>query len=503
MSADESQANITDLSDVVQPIIANILRNTTESEQSTLPNSSDIMPISTLNSAVTNDNDPNAGSRSSNTTRRGDDTVAVTKTGPIDGDINITHVWALWGVVIAAGLLVVVIVLIMTCRCVIYVQKSKSETKKPRRRLPRISRKSPKLQLRSTGVMADHREARKDFFHSLERGNAQARRQEATQRWLRSNLATSLQYMEGSGSGGQPASYTEQECIPMYETSFRHGELDRIPENKQTRKEYSFTRTPLNQNGQRIERPIIHHQQSDNVNGFVRVIPMACNLIRDQNANISFSPTTRVQSQHQPTRPRWHTTVRPVTFSHLVHPGTRAVFSEPPRYAASRLPMRRHHRPTGGDTGARGFRPPASTGKRWRPTKQTLPKFNLAGEVILTSSEPSLVGVPRTGHNISPKWDDWSYENTVFEPNTPRLMVPTNSPETDQSSSRSLDSLNGMSAGASQCNVSSDGSLTVTVGTSKRTSYEWDFYDPTYQSRPVRFMNGAYMPVIGSTQYWV
>ncbi|XP_041475955.1 uncharacterized protein LOC121424362 [Lytechinus variegatus] len=425
------------------------------------------------------------------------DITAVNITGHLDSKVDIAHVWALWGVVIAAGLLVFIILLVLSFRCLAFLRRpNPKDGRKPGRRIPRFRRGTLKLPARPGGVMADHKSVRKNFFHSLERGDVQARRQEATRRWLSGNLSTSLQFIEGSGSGGQQS----HECIPMCETSHRHTCLDRIPENREVQQEYSFVRSPRDHDKPKVQHPILHRHPNDNANEFVRVIPL--NVVRDQNANIALSPTdVDHERHHHYPRSRWNTAVRPVARSRVFPHSVRAVSSAPARYPTSRRRYLDSRYPEHRGHG----RMRHEMGQRLRHTVPKLPKFNLAGEAIISSSEPSGNGCP-VGAEYPSIWDDLSFDNTVFEPATTpptRLVVPTNSPETDDSSSQSQDSLIGVSAGVSQCNVSSDASLTVTVGTSKRTSYEWDFYDPGYTNQPIRFVNGAYVPVIGCKQYWV
>lgn len=444
------------------------------------------------------------------TLRRNEEETALNITGPLDSNIEIAHVWALWGVVIAVGLLVVVIITVLSIRCLAFPRTSKPDRKrKPSHKMPRFRRGTPKLPQRPVGVMADHGSVRKDFFHSLERGNVRSRREEATQRWLSGNLATSFQLIDGSGSGGQKSDPAHQEGIPMYETSYRHTGLDRIPENSELQQGTSFFHSPRGQSKTKPDHTILRRHANENTNEFVRVIPL--NYVRDQNANIALSPSYIPQRHYA--RPRWNTALRPATHSRIFPHALRAVSSEPPRYPLSRRHhMGGYHHPmevrgtgVGGAAGGGGGGMRYGASRRYKPPKHTLPKFNLAGELIATSSDPSPNGAPRR-FDFSPMWGDWSFDNTVFESTTPtpRLVVPTNSPQTDDSSStRSADSLDGVSAGLSQCNVSSDASLTVTVGTSKRASYEWDFYDPGYNNQAVRFVNGVYIPVINGKQYWV
>ena len=70
-----------------------------------------------------------------------------------------------------------------------------------------------------------------------------------------------------------------------------------------------------------------------------------------------------------------------------------------------------------------------------------------------------------------------------------------------------LDSDFGASAGVSQCNVSSDTSMTVAIGTrcssDAEYSYEWDGYDPAYNSQVLEYLDGSYFPVLNTRQYWV
>ena len=340
-----------------------------------------------------------------------DDVTAVNLTDRYNRKVDVVHVWALWGVVIAVGLLVIIVLIVLSKRCCVNSKCRRSSpkgAKKPGKGIPNFRKRTPKLPPRTSGVMADHKDVRQGFFHSLERGDVQARRQEATRRWLQGEFSSSVQYMDGSGSG----SHTD--CIPMYETSCRRGGLDRIPENQ----EFSFTHPPRGPRKLRLERPIVHHYTQDNINEFVRVIPL--NAVRDQNGNIAISPPTASLQQHH-SRPRWNSVSRTNTFSRVFPHGVRAVSSEPPRYRISRQPVY-GRRPLGGrgtrtagmgnTAGEAGVR--SGTSCRWKPPKTTLPKFNLAGEVIMTSSEASQNGATR-GCDFSPKWDDWSYDNTVFE----------------------------------------------------------------------------------------
>ncbi len=109
--------------------------------------------------------------------------------------------------------------------------------------------------------------------------------------------------------------------------------------------------------------------------------------------------------------------------------------------------------------------------------------------------------------------------------NTPTpLVVPTNTPNSYHSGAGSeslcgdpnanvVDSDFGASAGVSQCNVSSDTSMTVAIGTGCTASvagsaadfsYEWDGYDPAYSnSRILGYLDGAYFPILHTRQYWV
>lgn len=337
------------------------------------------------------------------------DVTAVNITGHLDSKVEIAHVWALWGVVIAAGVLVVVILLVLSFRCFVFARKPKPhEGRKPGRRISRFRPGTPKPTTRSGAVMADHKSVRKNFFHSLERGDVQARRQEATRRWLTGNLSTSLQYIDGSGSGGQQ-SQIGHECIPMYETSHRHTGLDRIPENREVQQEYTFVRSPREHGKAHVGRPILHRHSNDNVNEFVRVIPL--NVIRDENANIALSPTDYHQDYNHYPRPRWNTARRPVTNSRVFPHAVRAVSSEPPRFPTNRrnyiIDGGRYPEYRGGHSRMRH-----EAGQRLKHPK--LPKFNLAGEAIITSSDPSANGGPK-GAEFPSIWDELSFENTVFE----------------------------------------------------------------------------------------
>ncbi|XP_072018314.1 uncharacterized protein [Amphiura filiformis] len=199
------------------------------------------------------------------------------------------------------------------------------------------------------------------------------------------------------------------------------------------------------------------------------------------------------------------------------------------------------------------------THRSFRPNRSKLPKFNLAGENIPTSSEPSVIfsGTRAPRNSLSPEDHhhhhhdepyDENYNNTQdLYPNshgpetctvnsfvyvrgrnhgntpTPRLVVPTNTPNSHHSGAGSvslcggvpntcppLDSDFGASAGVSQCNVSSDTSMTVAIGTGCSVSvvgdlsYEWDGYDPAYHnSQILGYLDGAYFPILHTSQYWV
>ncbi|XP_022087930.1 uncharacterized protein LOC110977800 [Acanthaster planci] len=147
-----------------------------------------------------------------------------------------------------------------------------------------------------------------------------------------------------------------------------------------------------------------------------------------------------------------------------------------------------------------------------------MPRFNLSGTRVVTSPESN--GNQRLPQrNISAQVN----RTTFAEPNTlltevntptPKLIVPTNTPNThctdsapDENASPygpGLDSDFGASAGIPHFTVSPDNSMNATGDTSLRdATYEWDTYDPAYMNRTVRYIDGAYFPVLQKRQYWV
>ncbi|XP_033636966.1 uncharacterized protein LOC117297896 [Asterias rubens] len=149
-----------------------------------------------------------------------------------------------------------------------------------------------------------------------------------------------------------------------------------------------------------------------------------------------------------------------------------------------------------------------------------LPKFNLSGKRIVTSPETNAFlrmrnrEVRHHSHNMA--YAEPSASTLLMDLNTPtpKLVVPTNTPNTHCTDSAGdnasphgpgLDSDFGASAGIPHFTVSPDDSMncdedTVSV---RDASYEWDTYDPAYMNRTVSYVDGAYFPVLHRKQYWV
>ncbi|KAJ8039931.1 hypothetical protein HOLleu_14091 [Holothuria leucospilota] len=151
--------------------------------------------------------------------------------------------------------------------------------------------------------------------------------------------------------------------------------------------------------------------------------------------------------------------------------------------------------------------------RKIRP-RSRLPKFTLAGEPIMTSSEPSFIS---GSHPRSPESDEVPGGNNKIKKRLEQessLIVPTNSPNcsSDEEHSGSVfqsgrkpvvpDSDFGASAGVSQCIVSSNTSMNEGESLASN-SYVWDGYDPSFRQRHLSYVDGAYYPVLEEKQYWV
>ncbi|XP_038048481.1 uncharacterized protein LOC119722435 [Patiria miniata] len=150
-----------------------------------------------------------------------------------------------------------------------------------------------------------------------------------------------------------------------------------------------------------------------------------------------------------------------------------------------------------------------------------MPRFNLSGTRVPTSPESNGVhhGMQRRNRparpNIRTTFAEANTMLTEVNTPTPKLVVPTNTPNTHCTDSApenaspygpGLDSDFGASAGIPHFTVSPDidNGMNVTADTSVRdATYEWDTYDPAYVNRTVRYVDGAYFPVLQKRQYWV
>ncbi|XP_071953417.1 uncharacterized protein [Antedon mediterranea] len=169
-------------------------------------------------------------------------------------------------------------------------------------------------------------------------------------------------------------------------------------------------------------------------------------------------------------------------------------------------------------TRAKSFPPPrCSTGRRVKhPPK--LPVFNLAGDQLTDSLSP--VSGVQYFDDIPSSLDQrctppfattlTTIEQTTSSPSC--LLVPMNTPVKSISSStpscnntQTTDIDFGASAGVTKHIVSSDSNMNITIHTETDSSFVWDSFDPSYKSRhvDVSYANGAFVPVLRQTQFWV
>ncbi|XP_033117519.1 uncharacterized protein LOC117117351 [Anneissia japonica] len=166
---------------------------------------------------------------------------------------------------------------------------------------------------------------------------------------------------------------------------------------------------------------------------------------------------------------------------------------------------------------AKSFPPPRCSTVRRMP-QSNFPVFNLAGEHLTDSLSP--VSGVQYFDEIASSIDQRDTPpfattlTTIGQATSPSgLIVPMNTPVNSKSTASSTQSGTntqitdidfGASAGVGKhMVVSSDSNMNVTMHTETDSSFVWDSFDPSYKSRRVSYANGAFVPVLRQTQFWV